>query len=124
MKSNTLQYWLAIVAMTIGVFSSVCKAETIEVTLPDAGKMTLVVHKSEVPNFLHEPSLSFSAIGDVSPQQLAIAAEAERACRIYTKTVQTTSGGHMRVFENCAQEIFSMQEDTKGKVRVLRESPF
>ena len=124
MKSNILKYLLAVVAMIIGVFSSVCKAETFEVTLPGAEKMTLVAHSNKVPSWLREPSLNFGVIGDVSPQQLAIAAEAERACRIYTKTVQTTSGEQMSIFETCAQEIFNMQEATKGKVAVLRESSF
>ena len=58
---------------------------------PDGGKATIVAHNQQAPDWMlsqKKLALNYIVKGDVSAEQLSAVAEAECACKIYTKTVR------------------------------------
>ncbi len=66
----------------------------IPITMPNGEKGTIGAYNQRVPDYwLDRDKLkaNFLVKGDILPKQLAAVSEAERACRIYTKTVRPSN---------------------------------
>lgn len=63
----------------------------IPLTMPKGEKATIYAHDQQVPDWMLDGSqlaVNFMVKGNATAEQLAAVAEAEKACRIYTKTVR------------------------------------
>ncbi len=81
---------LAAVSM-LGACASPGGIRKIPLQMPDGGQATIVAHSQSVPDWMlarNTLALNFIVKGNVSNQQLAAVAAAEKACRIYTGTVR------------------------------------
>jgi hypothetical protein len=87
------QSWIIALAMStlLGACAGPGKVMKISVTMPEAEKATIVAHDQKALDWMLDEdqlALNYMVKGDVTDKQLAAVAEAERACRIYTKTVR------------------------------------
>ena len=87
---------LALVASTgfLTGCASVGEQVRIPVTMPNGERATIVAHNQSVPDWmLSRDSLRLNYIvpGEVTKEQIAAVAEAERACRLYTDTVRPSN---------------------------------
>ena len=81
----------ALVAMLVTGCAGPGAVKKIPLIMPRGEKATIVAHNQQVPDWMisrDKLALNFIVKGDVSAEQLAAVAEAERACRIYTGTVR------------------------------------
>jgi len=85
---------IGLAAVAALIFLSGCAAgmvKTIPMSMPDGSRATIVAHNQQAPDWMlarGKLALNYIVRGNVSSEQLAAVAEAERACRIYTKTVR------------------------------------
>lgn len=78
-------------AFMLGACASPGGIRKIPLQMPDGERATIVAHNQSVPDWMlarDKLALNFIVKGDVSRQQLAAVAAAEKACRLYTGTVR------------------------------------
>lgn len=87
-------WWIAILAMFLGACASQGDAVRIGVSMPKGEKATIVAHNQSVPDWMLDGKklrINYVVKGNLTSQQMAAVAEAERACRIYTGTVRPSN---------------------------------
>ncbi len=81
----------AIAAILLAACAGPGDVVRIPVTMPGGEKATIVAHNQQAPDWLLDRdhlAMNYIVKGEVSDKQLTAVAEAERACRIYTKTAR------------------------------------
>jgi hypothetical protein len=82
---------LALSAAILSACASPGELVAISLTMPRGEQATMYAHNQQVPDWLLDTNrlaLNYIVLGKATAEQVAAVAEAERACRIYTKTVR------------------------------------
>ena len=93
---RTLRCWIAILASITLLAACAGPGELTRISLTDENgrPATLVAHNQMVPDYMldrDQLALNYLVRGEVSEKQLVAIAEAERGCKLFTKTVRPSN---------------------------------
>jgi hypothetical protein len=91
MKRNMAGLAILLVAILTGACAGPGMRKDIPINMPRGEKATIVAHNQIAPDWMLDKdklALNYIVKGEVTNEQLAAVAEAERACRIYTGTTR------------------------------------